>query len=76
MSETPIVPYLSIIPDRHPKRKLHDNLGLAKKAVLYRLNRERLSVPVHVYEWKDGTWKPLWSIEAGTAREDMPWLSR
>lgn len=73
MTEATIVPYLSIIPDRHPKRKLHDNIGLAKKAVLYRLRGEELSVPCQVYEWKADTWKSLWNIEAGTKREEMPW---
>lgn len=74
MTESPVIPYLSIIPDRQPRRKLHEDIGQAKKAVLYRLNREKLSVPCRVFEWKGNSWVELWNIEAGTAREDMPWM--
>lgn len=67
-------PYLTVIPDRNPKNKPHLSLGEAKKAVLFRLRGERLAVTCSVYQWNDEmAWVPLWKIDAGTLREDMPW---
>lgn len=70
-------PYLTIIPDRHPRLKPHLTLGEAKKAVLYRLGHsETLRVPCMVYQWVDSKgWVRMWSIEQGTHREHMPWLT-
>ena len=74
MTEFPeTMPYLTIIPDRAPRQKPHASLGQAKKAVLYRLSHEVLSIPVKVYRWTDDGWELLWDIKEGTHREDMPW---
>lgn len=68
-----LMPYLTIIPDRNPRQKAHTHLGQAKKAVLYRLIRDELSVPCMVYQWTAKGWETLWNIPAGTDRKDMPW---
>jgi hypothetical protein len=70
-------PYLTIIPDRNPKNKPHLSLGEAKKAVLFRLDGDELTVPCMVYQWVDSKgWERLWKIDGGTMREAMPWHSR
>lgn len=74
MTAPTMSPYLSIIPDRSPRKKAHESLGQAKKAVLYRLSSNELQVPCIVYEWKDNTWTELWRVEAGTKRSELPWM--
>jgi hypothetical protein len=75
--ETPeIAPYLTIIPDRAPRQKSHASLGQAKKAVLFRLGLEGLSIDVRVYKWTSGGWDLLWEIKKGTLREEMPWITQ
>lgn len=75
MTEQTPFPYLTMVPGRTPRRKPHETLGQAKKAVLYRLSKadDRLEVPCHVYKWQNNTWELLWMIPADTAREDLPW---
>lgn len=75
MIEKPeIMPYLTIIPDRVPRQKVHVNLGQTKKAVLFRLRNETLSTPVKAYRWTDSGWELMWDIAEGTTREGMPWV--
>lgn len=72
-----ISPYLTIIPDRSPVKKAHESLGQAKKAVLFRAGGKQnaLKVPATVYQWDDKKgWVTLWKIDAGTKREDLPWM--
>jgi hypothetical protein len=77
MIEPIISPYLTLIPDRAPKQKAHMSLGQAKKAVLYRLHREALSIECLVYQWDSAKgWVKMWDIPRGTRREDMPWNSQ
>lgn len=75
MTEAPIAPYLTNLPDRVPRNKTHESLGQAKKAVLYRVQGDELKVPATVYQWQDKKgWQTLWKIEAGTKRKDLPWM--
>jgi len=75
VSETPeIHPYLTLIPDRAPRQKSHMSLGQAKKAVLYRLSHDVLTVPARVYRWTHDGWELMWDIKEGTHREEMPWI--
>jgi hypothetical protein len=67
-------PFLTSIPDREPRRKAHEHLRDARKAVTVRIHRGVLDVPVHVYQWSDAEgWVLLWKLLAGTPEEDLPW---
>lgn len=76
MSTTPTMsPYLTIIPDRSPRKKAHESLGQAKKAITFRAHYSRgLPGNSFIYEWVDGKgWETLHELAAGTKREDLPW---
>ena len=67
-------PFLTHVPDREPRRKAHEHLRDAVKAVNVRVYRGVLDVPVHVYRWSDQTgWELVWKLLAGTPEEDLPW---
>ena len=67
-------PWLTHIPDREPRRKAHEFLRDAKKAVHGKVVRGVLDQPVHVYRWSDATgWELVWKLLAGTPVEDLPW---
>jgi len=75
MSALPVTaPFMTIIPGRNPKNKAHMTLGEAKKAVLFRLRSNELDVPCMVYKWQHVGWERVWKIDAGTLREDLPWM--
>ena len=69
-------PYLTVIPDRSPRQKVHTDVQQARKAILYRVggNADTLKVGCKVYKWTAQGWETLWDIPAGTDRKAMPWL--
>jgi len=76
MSITPTIsPYLTVIPDRSPRKKAHESLGQAQKAIVFRARaRNGLSSPASIYKWVDGKgWEMLHDFLTGTKKEDLPW---
>jgi len=74
LSPIKATPYLSVIPDRHPRQKVHANLGHAKNAVIYR-DQWRRGIPEDcvIFEWKNDQWQVLYEIPKGTRGDAMPW---
>lgn len=68
-------PYLTVIPDRLPKQKVHTNLGHAKNAINYRTDAWGQGTPSEclLYEWKDDEWQLLYRVPAGTSKKNLPW---
>lgn len=69
----PVLPYLTWVPHRTPRNKAHEDLGQAKKAILFRLQDGELVTDCKVYKWANNQWELLWDIKQGTRRWDMPW---
>lgn len=74
-----IQPYLTIIPSRRPKQKLHSTRGHAKLAIVnavqcngYWGQVKRSPSDIEAFEWKDGEWAPLWSLPQGEF-DVYPW---
>ncbi|MEO3974409.1 hypothetical protein [Streptomyces sp. CAU 1734] len=64
-------PYATIVPDRRPAVKYHPGLGRAKSAVAYRdWGGARGG---EIYERTADGWALLYTVESGTASEDLPW---
>jgi hypothetical protein len=74
LSPARATPYLTVIPDRLPKQKVHASLGHAKNAINYR-DQWRTGIPSDcvIFEWKDDAWQVLYEIPKGTHGGDMPW---
>lgn len=75
MTAPTMSPYLTVIPDRSPRKKVHESLAQARKAINYRSNH-RMGLPgtCFLYQWVDGKgWETLHELPAGTRTEDLPW---
>lgn len=84
-SKPKILPYLTVVPGRHPENKMHTILGHAKNAVQgypksggFRWNRELRCGNVcggQVYRWnyEIHDWELLYEIEPGSWKADLPW---
>ena len=69
-------PYMTVIPERNPRQKLHGTIGQAKAAAttpgrIY-APRDYAKKDVAIYEWNSETesWDLLYEIRAG---EKLPW---
>lgn len=75
MKPADTAPYLTYVLDRNPPKKPHLTLGEARKAILFRVQNGVLTVPCMVYKWSDTKgWDRMWKLEAGTRKEDLPWM--
>ena len=66
-------PYLSVVPDRSPRRKAHPTLGQAKNALQYRRSyyHDGYSVDIAIYEYRDNAWHLLYEVAKG--EKVAPW---
>lgn len=69
----PATAFLTEIPDRKPKFKIHTSLSLAKSAVGWPVGREQNARGGKVYEIKDNEWSLVYDVAKGTKPEDLPW---
>ncbi len=66
-------PYMTIIPWRSPKQKLHNTIGQVKNALVYMNNyNDRIGRDAAAYEWNSETqeWDLLWEVHRG---DKVPW---
>jgi hypothetical protein len=74
LPEPKVLPFLTMIANRAPMQKAHVSQGQAKKAVLNRIHRGKLSEPVKVYQWTNHGWDILWDLPEGMLRDELPWM--
>lgn len=65
-------PYLTIVPNRTPREKVHKNLGLAKGAISHHTAYGSYYEFV-MYKFVDGRWVRILTVPRGTKSEDLPW---
>lgn len=83
-SKPKILPYLTVVPGRHPENKMHTSLGHAKNAVqVYPRSGGWRSDPnkgwpvcggqVYRWDYEIHDWELLYDIEPGSWQADLPW---
>lgn len=87
LTPTPVkaTPYLTVIPDRFPRQKVHAKRGHAHAALSQRVSSfrmddgngytYRLHASAALYEFRDGDWRLLWEGKRGDVidRGAPPW---
>lgn len=72
-------PYMTVIPERWPRQKLHSTIGQAKAAATtpgHRyVGRDQVAKDVAIYEWNSSTeeWDLLYELHTG---DFMPWRKK
>ncbi len=64
--------YMTIIPDRWPRRKIHTSIGQAKNAIGYTL-RYNQARGGELWEIAEPENILLYSVPPGTHADDLPW---
>lgn len=68
-------PFLTIIPSREPREKVHLNIGHAKNAVSQKVHYTRGAwTDMAIFRQNDGEWQLLYAIDEGTQYEGVPWV--
>ena len=77
--------YLSVIPTRNPKEKIHIGLGRAKAAISGRKTYRAWSPEKgtlyyfrnggKIYKLNGNEWELLYDIKPGANYEDLPWIA-
>ena len=74
-----IQPFLTVIPGRTPKQKLHANIGHAKLAIRNAMPYSPTKgcyYDMQMFEWKDGAWALLHDFPSGTTTLELPWVKK
>ncbi len=67
-----LTPYLSVIPRRHPMKKIHMTLGHARAAISTS-GYGRSTDACQIYEYTTSGWQLLHDVPRGTAFTELPW---
>lgn len=67
-----VYPFLTVIPGRYPKHKVHTGIGQAKNALRYNAWGDRIGRTGQLYEWdaSEKGWVLMYDVQCGDV---PPW---
>lgn len=70
-----VKPYMTIVPGRRPKMKMHIGIGQAKNALAMYGSKFGCVRGGDLYEWRGDGWVRLYSVPENTPDNQLPWRS-
>ena len=74
LSPVNITPFMTVIPTRRPKNKLHTSRAQARGAISYQIPwSSGARVDMELHEFIDGKWVLIEDVPKGTKYQDLSW---